>query len=314
MSVFGRKSEDEEYDEEYEVEERRPRKIRDLNPRNKRKRKEPPKPWGKKERLIVLVILLVSVVTSSTLAVSARDFKLPGFPRFSLDLKDLKFNFFKGRTIIIGGGTPEQVQSADEIVAKFESVTKKLSGTYALYVIDLNTSYSFGIDEEKVMQAASLIKLPVMHYVQGKVDDSKLEAMGKRSDNTVFIEMRDTFGDEELQKYIFDLGMTNTSIAQNETTPKEIGDLFKKIYLDKNEKLLGYLTDTIYENWLTKGVPNDIRVSHKYGREVHVVNDAGIIYSENPYIVVIMTEGVIENEADRVFPELSKLVYDGLDK
>jgi len=70
------------------------------------------------------------------------------------------------------------------------------------------------------------------------------------------------------------------------------------------------LTDTIYEEHLVKGIPEDIKVAHKYGREVHVVNDAGIVYVDNPYIVVIMTKGVIESEADEIFPELSKIIFD----
>ena len=161
------------------------------------------------------------------------------------------------------------------------------------------------------MQAASLIKLPVMLYVNGKVDDSNIEAMGKRSDNVVFSQMRSKFGDTALQSYIDELGMKNTSIEKNETTPKEIGDFFKKF---KDEPMMEYLVDTIFEDWLPKGIPENIKIAHKYGREVHVINDAGVVYAEKPYVVVIMTQGVIEKEADEIFPELSKLVYDGMNK
>jgi len=302
-NIFRRKDE-EEYDEEYEVRTSR-RRIRDLKPENRRRRKEPVKPWGKKERYVVFAVLLVTILTSAVLAVSARDFKLPGIP---------KFNLFKEEVITIGKGKDAQKQKADKIIADFEAKTKDLSGTYALYVIDLTSGYSFGIDEGKAMQAASLIKLPVMLFAGTRVDDSKIEAMGKRSDNVVFTEIRKKFGDEALQNYIGSLGMANTSITENETTPMEIGKVFKKIYDDKNEKILGYLTDTIFENWIVAGVPDNIRVAHKYGREVHVVNDAGVVYGKKPYIVVIMTQGVIEKEADSVFPDLAKLVYDGMNQ
>jgi beta-lactamase class A len=231
---------------------------------------------------------------------------LPGFPKFSFNFK----NPFGEQVIIVGNKDTRFL----EIINSFEEKTKNLSGTYSLYVLDLETGYSFGIGEDRVMQAASLIKLPVMLYSQGKVADSKIEAMGKRSDNAVFNELVNNFGKDTLQNYINELNMEKTSIEENETTPKEMGDLLRKIYDDKNEKILGYLTDTIFENWLVEGVPDEIRVAHKYGREVHVVSDGGVVYSKNLYIVVIMTQGVIEREADEIFPELSRVVYDGMNK
>jgi len=45
---------------------------------------------------------------------------------------------------------------------------------------------------------------------------------------------------------------------------------------------------------------------------VHVVNDAGIVLTDNPFVVVIMSKGVVEKEADEIFPTLSKLVFEGM--
>ena len=319
MAFFGRKKEEDYEDEEYEYEES-PRKIRDLKPEHSRK--EPAKPWGKKERYIVLGILLGTILTSSLLAVSARGFKLPGLPRFSFS-SFIFPNPFDEAVIKIGKDVDIDIKRSGKITTSFREKTDKLSGVYALYVIDLSNNYSFGVNENEVMQAASLIKLPVMLYVQGKVDDSKLEAMGKRSDNVVFNEMVKKFGSDTLQGYIDTLGMNKTSLSENETTPKEMGELLKTIYLNKqslagevgkSEKIMNYLTDTIFEDFLVKGVPENIRVAHKYGRELHVISDAGIVFSEEPYIVVIMTDGIIENEASNIFPTLSKLVYDEMTK
>ena len=105
MALFGR-NEDEDFEdedafnEEEDREDRRlTKKFRDLRPENKRKRKEPPKSWGKKERLVVLIILLVTVIVSAILAIGAEKGGLhPGFPK--IDLKSLKI--FKEETIIVG--------------------------------------------------------------------------------------------------------------------------------------------------------------------------------------------------------------------
>lgn len=281
--------------------------VKDLKPENKRKRKEPVLPWGKKERLFVLALLLITVFVSIAFSLSSGNFKIPTLPDFSLD------NIFKGETVIIGGKNAVEKavnkKKAEEITTVFRDKTDDLKGTYAFQVIDPSSGFKFGVNEENAMQAASLIKLPLMLYSQGKVDDSKIEAMGKRSDNNVFNELLTKFGKTAVQDYIDSLGMKNTSLIENTTTPDEIGNLFVKLYKDKNEKMLDFLTDTIFEKWIKAGVPEGIKVSHKYGREVGVVNDAGIVYSKNPFILVIMTQGVDELEVDRLIPELTKMIY-----
>lgn len=313
MVLFGKRQEEideEELDPTSFETSRGKRQFRDLKPENRRARKEPQKPWGKKERVIVLSILLSTVLTSFILDLSSHNFKLPGLPR--LKFTKPGFDIFKGETIVIGNRQEEQMIMKEKIIKEFKDKTKELSGVYALYVVNLDGNYSFGVGEDEIMQAASLIKLPLMLFADGKVDDAKIEAMGKRSDNTVFKELINKFGQDNLQKYIDSLGMTNTSLEKNETTPKEIGDLFKKIYIDKNEKILGFLTETIFESWLRAGIPQEIKVAHKYGREVHIVNDAGIVFAEKPFVLVLMSDGVVEREADAIFPELASLVYLGL--
>ena len=74
------------------------------------------------------------------------------------------------------------------------------------------------------------------------------------------------------------------------------------------DEILGFLTDTVYESWISEGI-TDADVAHKFGREVHVVNDAGIVLADESFVLVILTKGVVEREADEVFPELAKLVY-----
>ena len=271
------------------------------------KKKEPTKPWDKKERLFILISLLITVLVSVFFSFSSGNFEIPKFPDFNLD------NIFKGETVIIGNEAAVKKafrqKKAEKIITEFKNNTSNLKGTYAFEVIDLSDEFKFGVNQDVVMRAASLIKLPLMLFVSGRVDDSKLEAMGKRSDNNVFTELVNKFGKTTIQDYIDSLGMKNTSLAENSTTPSEVGDIFLKLYKDNNEKILGFMTDTIFEKWIKAGVPEGIKVSHKYGKEIGVVNDAGIIYSPNPFILVIMTQGVNEIEADRLIPELTKMIY-----
>ena len=140
--------------------------------------------------------------------------------------------------------------------------------------------------------------------------------MGKQSDNTAFGIVRKKLGEELIQKTIEEIGMTKTDLGENTTSPSDTGLLLTKLYRGelvstkhKNE-IFGYLTDTVYEQWLAAGVPKEIKVAHKYGREIHVVNDGGVVLTTKPYVVVIMTKGVVEREADEIFPTLSKIIYD----
>src|SRR3989344_2139235 len=361
MALFKKKTREAEYDdEEYEDEASdisrgkgsyqkrliRNKDFKDLKGENSKKRKEPAKPWGKMERLWVLLLIILTTGISGYLALSARDFKLPGFPRLKLPEITMP-KIFQPETIVIEGNK-EDNQKAEKAISQFEEKTKNLSGVYALYVIRLDNGDSYGINEDETFQAASLIKLPVMAGMYMEEEEGSLslsskyklkagdkiagsgslsgkpvgyeitygnllKLMGKESDNTAFNVSKKYLGEEKISEVMNKNGMVNTSIAKNETTAKDIGNYFKELWdgnivAEENKgRLLDSLTDTIYEDHLAAGIPKGIRVAHKYGREVHVVNDAGIVYSDYPYIAVILSKGVIEKEADGVFPELSKM-------
>lgn len=318
----------------------------------KRKKKEPPKPWGSKERKLVFIVLFATILISAMLAASARSWKLPGFPRIKIPTTDL----LEGETIVItkdnGQVDPKLVDQSEKTKDSFTELTNDLSGVYGLYVIDLESGYSYSLSGNEVYEAASLIKLPTMaamfleaekgniglddEYILKEEDkiagsgslSSKpagtvlsyqdlIRLMGKESDNTAFGISRSILGDDLIQETVNDIGMVNTSLDTNETTIRDTGLIFNKLWsgdlvsTEHRGEMIEYLTDTIYEEWLTAGIPEDVDVSHKYGREVHVVNDAGIVFSDNPYVVVILTKGVVEREADNVFPDLSRVVFEG---
>lgn len=108
MGLFGKKKEEEyEDDEELELEDelqdrKLTRKFKDLNSENKKKRKEPPKPWGRQERLIVLSVLVTTLIISGVLFLTSNtNFKFPNFS-FNFSKPDFSsLNIFKEETIEI---------------------------------------------------------------------------------------------------------------------------------------------------------------------------------------------------------------------
>lgn len=106
MALFGRNKEEEfededEFNEGEEGEDRKlTKKFRDLKPQNRKKRKEPPKPWGKKERMMVFIILLITVIISAILTFGARRKNSIRITLPKFDINSL--NIFKEETIIVG--------------------------------------------------------------------------------------------------------------------------------------------------------------------------------------------------------------------
>lgn len=329
--------------------------------RQREKLKEPIKPWGRKERYLVLVVFVATFLTPAFLALSARAYKLPGLPKLNFSVFFLR-NFFEGKTIVLEKETSDEKKirnleaKKESIISQFKAQTNKLSGVYGLYVINLNSGFSFGVNEDEVFDAASLIKLPVMASMyqlseKGKIDlDEKyslknsdkasgagslylkpagylvsyaeiLNLMGQQSDNTAFVISRSKVGKENVESLISQLGMTNTKFETRKTTPQDIGIFFLKLWQGKvlNEnnknKLLDSLTKTIFEDYLPAGVPEGVRVAHKFGTLENIINDAGIVFADkNPYVIVVMSKGIIEKEARIAIPAVSKIVFEEMNK
>lgn len=316
--------------------------------RKPRKKKETKKPWGKRERIIVLLLIVVTVGTSVILAASSRGWKLPGLPRIQMP----SISLFQEETIIIEGnkasdGDTNKVVGDFENITKGLSGVYGLyiidlnsdthMGVYKKERFNAASLIKLPV-MAAMLQEAEFGNLDLSEEYQLKETDKTpgsgslyyekegyivtygelVELMGKESDNTAFAISVNYLGEEKIERVLEQFGMVNTSRGENSTTPEDVASFFQKIYRGEvltkpnSDMLVSYLTDTIYEEWLTPGVPEEVIVSHKYGTVPQTVNDAGIVYAEKPYIVVIVSKGVVAKEADSAFPELSKSIYNNL--
>jgi beta-lactamase class A len=355
-----RRKADEHEDDNGEEKMFQKRRIRDLKPENRKRRKELPKPWGKKERYLILAILVLTVGASAVLGLSSRAWKLPGLPRLQIPKITLPFS---GEETIFIEGDKERIrdrEKSEEIIKIFKEKTKNLTGVYGLYIVNLESGFSYGVNEREIFETASLNKLPVMAGMfieeesrrsggtSGPEEESFLETkyllkdsdkvigagtlyarpegyeityrnlvrlMGKQSDNTAFAITRKILGEEKIGEVIATIGMKETSLSENKTTPSDIGTFFEELWQgnivskESAEELLDYLTDTAYETLIPEGIPDDVRVAHKYGAETNVLNDAGIIYTEKPSILVMMGKGVVAKDAESFIREFARIVY-----
>jgi beta-lactamase class A len=297
--------------------------------------------WTRNQRIFVIIVFLFTVSSSAMMALSARAWKLPNLPQLKLP------SILSEETIIIEGRG--QNARDKEVITKFNEMTDKLSGIYSFFVIRLSDGKFYGVREKETFEAASLNKLPVMlamyqaaenglvnlstFYVlkeedkiagsgslAGLPEGSKIsyeelvQHMGHESDNTAFHITRNILGDDLIEKTMDEFGLPRVLLTENEAAPYDIAYFYrdlleaKKVSRETRDAILEFLTDTIYENWISRNIP--VRVAHKYGTLPHVKNDAGVVYANEPYILVVMSKGVVESEADIVIPEISSMIFD----
>jgi beta-lactamase class A len=109
-------------------------------------------------------------------------------------------------------------------------------------------------------------------------------------------------------------------------TSKNYSNLFRILYNasylrpEYSDAILKQLSESTFRNALAAGVPDDIRVAHKFGetstqdgpngKTSVILNDCGIVYKKDaPYILCIMTRGEKHEELERIIREISEKVY-----
>lgn len=132
-------------------------------------------------------------------------------------------------------------------------------------------------------------------------------------------------------KILSDLGVYAPPAEKKEemwnVTARSYANIFRMLYnasylnVQSANDILSLLSQSTFRNGIVAGVPDSVRVSHKFGEvaftqsdgvvQSRVLNDCGIIYkSDTPYILCIMAEGRDYAEMERVMQKISKEAYD----
>lgn len=98
--------------------------------------------------------------------------------------------------------------------------------------------------------------------------------------------------------------------------------LYNSSYLNRyySELSLTKLNQSEYKDGLVAGVPSNVPVAHKFGESSgsagqNQFHDIGIIYHQTkPYILAVMTRGEDPQKLQSVIAQISKIVYDSVDK
>lgn len=157
--------------------------------------------------------------------------------------------------------------SQKELVSKIESEIKDINGTFSVYVYDINHKIDFGINENTIITAASVNKIPILaalYFLAGKnkldlekiivVQPSDIQDYGtgsirydkpgssysikslarlmmEKSDNTAaYLLGTQIIGLSKIQELINSWGLTQTDMVENKSSVKDISILLIKMY------------------------------------------------------------------------------------
>lgn len=228
-------------------------------------------------------------------------------------------------------------------------------GDYGIFIKAVNGQEEWKSEEDKIMTAASVIKLPVLVVYYQQVDQGKInpneeyvlqeadrweygtgslqyqpagtkytykdvvQLVANQSDNMgAEVLIKKLGGYAKAQQLVAALGLVKTNLKANKITAGEAGGLFLQLAQGKlltpasREELFNNLTQTVNEDRLPAGVPDSVRVVHKFGSEVGVVNDCGLVEASQPYVICVLTTNVNVGEAEPLLPQISEAVWNWL--
>lgn len=147
------------------------------------------------------------------------------------------------------------------------------------------------------------------------------------SDNTATNILVDAIGTDAINAKASELGLSGTSLqrrmmdlgtgVENHITANDAAALlagFANRTLASEslcETAEGYLLDQTDSAGLAQGLPADVSFAHKTGSLDPIRHDGGIVYAENPYVIVVLAN-IGASPANSLMAQVSSAVYDAL--
>jgi len=236
----------------------------------------------------------------------------------------------------------------------------------SVYFRELNNGPTFGIDENNLYSAASLLKVPILIYYFNRASSEPalleqqivydplkhtipgvsqviippppmqtgqtysvrelVHRMITYSDNSATAMLLSSHVDLDIDKVLRDMGIPMKQeggeawvTVQGYATLFRI--LYNSTYLTKqaSNDALAMLAQVEFRSGLVRGVPNHVKVAHKFGERTHgkvsQLHDCGIVYHPgNPYLLCVMTRGTSFEKLSGIISEISRIVYNHVNR
>ncbi len=247
-------------------------------------------------------------------------------------------------------------KSPEDLKKQIRSAIGNTFKNYSVYIVDYRSNFSMGINESEMFTAASLNKLPIMAVLYNEAQNGNVNfdrvitlqqediqdygtgsirydppgttytvktlvrLMMQKSDNTAaFLLGNYVVGLPKVQSIINNWGLTQTDMANNKTSNKDMELLLRKMYGNNvanpaaTAEMLGFMRDSDFENRIPADLPKDATVYHKTGDgETGEVHDVGIVNHGNTayYIGILTSDAGDAMTASKLEAHISKIVYD----
>jgi beta-lactamase class A len=139
----------------------------------------------------------------------------------------------------------------------------------------------------------------------------------EQSDNTASYMLAQLIGLPAIEALDAAWGLRSTQVGPDVSSAHDAATLLALLYrgrlvsAEHRQQMLDYLSHTDFNDRIPAGLPAGIQVAHKIGNQVHVINDAGIVFLPGrPYVLSIFTADVDEDRAVAVEQDISRTVYD----
>ena len=150
-----------------------------------------------------------------------------------------------------------------------------------------------------------------------------IEAMLTNSDNNAAALLAQIIGKQNLDYSYSHLGIETPETGNDyETSVRTYSSFFRILYnatyLDRtySEKLLELLSKSVFTEGIVAGVPEGIKVAHKFGERAYTgeklsqLHDCGIVYHpKQPYLLCVMMRGENIDTLAGAIRDVSRLVY-----
>jgi len=212
----------------------------------------------------------------------------------------------------------------EDIETTIDNVKQIAGGEWSVYISVPSSNSTLSINQKK-MQAASVIKLFVMGAVYDDYDaiikkygedevEELIEQMIVVSDNDCADELvtmigrgNSKTGKKAVTDYCQKLGLSNTvmgrlihendDVNDNFTTTEDTAHFLEMILdgeLPHSKEMLRHLERQERKSKIPAGIPTSVTIANKTGELEDVQNDAAIVFAKQPYIICVMSDGVLD--------------------
>lgn len=211
-----------------------------------------------------------------------------------------------------------ETMTLEAAVADFMDQNGLNSQNFALSYYNTVTGEAYNFNETHMMVAASTFKLPLnlyyydLEHAGALASDAYIAGAGTTlddahyqslvwSNNEVSIGLLYNLGDfrtyKELMRTYFT--MTDDEIeyiyfVDNYYCTRMMIEALQYLYDNRAdfEEMIGYMKEAQPGEYFKAGVPAEYEVAHKYGWFEGAVNDVGIIYTPEPFLLAVYTQDV----------------------